>query len=72
MRAKNAYISIGANRASSCAACLDDIVAFGAGQLIALWDTKVSMVHDDFGGVVDQFRTIAEGFSKHWLVMQLK
>lgn len=34
-----AYISIGANRSSSCAACFPDgVLAYGAGNTVALWD----------------------------------
>ncbi|GMK54156.1 hypothetical protein CspeluHIS016_0107420 [Cutaneotrichosporon spelunceum] len=34
-----AYISIGSNRSSSCAAALDDgLLAYGAGSTVALWD----------------------------------
>lgn len=35
-----AYISIGANRSSSCAVCFPDgVLAYGAGNTVALWDT---------------------------------
>jgi hypothetical protein len=35
----SAYISIGANRSSSCAAAFDDgVLAYGAGSTVALWD----------------------------------
>ncbi|WVQ78566.1 hypothetical protein IAT38_000652 [Cryptococcus sp. DSM 104549] len=40
MRATPAYIAIGSNRASSCAAATKDgLLFFGAGRLVALWQT---------------------------------
>ncbi|BEJ12446.1 hypothetical protein CspHIS471_0209060 [Cutaneotrichosporon sp. HIS471] len=38
-----AYISIGANRSSSCAAAFDNgVLAYGAGSTVALWDMNAS------------------------------
>ncbi|WRT67342.1 uncharacterized protein IL334_004312 [Kwoniella shivajii] len=43
MRVNPAYISIGTNRSSSCSACTSNgLLAFGAGKLVALWDTESS------------------------------
>ena len=47
MKASTAYISLGVNRASSCAACTSTgILAFGAGPYVALWDTQVRLALD--------------------------
>ncbi|KAK4684880.1 elongator complex protein 2, partial [Tremellales sp. Uapishka_1] len=41
MRATTAYISLGSNRSSSCAACSSSgVLAFGAGRFVALWNTE--------------------------------
>nr|ODN87872.1 elongator complex protein 2 [Cryptococcus depauperatus CBS 7841] len=43
MRVLPEYISVGSNRSSSCAACDNSgILFFGAGKLIAIWDTTTS------------------------------
>jgi hypothetical protein len=42
MKASSEYISVGANRSSSCAVCsAKGQVAFGAGRFVALWDSEV-------------------------------
>jgi hypothetical protein len=42
MKATPAYISLGANRSSSCSVCTSSgILAYGAGPYVALWDIKV-------------------------------
>jgi sugar (pentulose or hexulose) kinase len=42
MKASAEYISVGANRSSSCAVCSGKgQVAFGAGRYVALWDSEV-------------------------------
>lgn len=44
MKVSEAYISLGANRSSSCSACTSTgILAFGAGPFVALWDTQVTI-----------------------------
>ncbi|OCF55861.1 elongator complex protein 2 [Kwoniella mangroviensis CBS 10435] len=46
MRAGPAYISIGSNRSSSCSASTSNgLLAFGAGKLLALWDTESTSNH---------------------------
>lgn len=41
MRITPQYISVGANRSSSCAACTSSgLLFFGAGKFIALWDSS--------------------------------
>ena len=44
MKASLEYISVGANRSSSCAVCSPKgRVALGAGRYVALWDSEVSL-----------------------------
>jgi hypothetical protein len=44
MKASAEYISVGANRSSSCAVCsAKGQVAFGAGRYVALWDSEVCL-----------------------------
>ena len=45
MRFKTEYISIGGNRSASCSArSPNGVVAFGAGKLVALWNSDVGLV----------------------------
>ncbi|WVW82861.1 hypothetical protein I302_104873 [Kwoniella bestiolae CBS 10118] len=46
MRVNPTYISIGSNRSSSCSAITPSgLLAFGAGKLLALWDTESTSSH---------------------------
>ncbi|ODN98383.1 elongator complex protein 2 [Cryptococcus wingfieldii CBS 7118] len=54
------YISVGSNRSSSCSACTSDgLLFFGAGKLIALWDsTSPRGVHVTLPGHKGQVTTV--------------
>ncbi|AAW41943.2 conserved hypothetical protein [Cryptococcus deneoformans JEC21] len=60
MRITPEYISVGANRSSSCAACsASGLLFFGAGNFIALWDSSSNRgVHATLPGHKGQVTTV--------------
>lgn len=63
MKTTSEYISIGANRSSSCAICTQrGRTAFGAGRFVALWDAQASSPKSiDSSLSVDAYQSTSRG-----------